>query len=99
MKATGIVRRIDDLGRIMIPKEVRRTTGIAEGDPLEIFLQYDMVCFAKYNAGDNYAEQIERICKNIKDDFSDIKNNTEIMQKLYDVIELLKDGGENNEQP
>jgi AbrB family transcriptional regulator (stage V sporulation protein T) len=37
-KATGIVRRIDDLGRVIIPKEIRRTLGIRVGDPLEIFL-------------------------------------------------------------
>lgn len=37
MKATGIVRRIDDLGRIVIPKEIRRTLRIREADPLEIF--------------------------------------------------------------
>ena len=38
MKATGIVRRIDDLGRVVVPKEIRRNLGIREGDPLEIFL-------------------------------------------------------------
>ena len=38
MKATGIVRRIDDLGRVVIPKEIRRTMRIREGDPLEIFV-------------------------------------------------------------
>ena len=38
MKATGIVRRIDDLGRVVIPKELRRTMRIKEGDPLEIFV-------------------------------------------------------------
>lgn len=37
MKATGIVRRIDDLGRVVIPKEIRRTLRIREGDPLEIY--------------------------------------------------------------
>ena len=37
MKATGIVRRVDDLGRIVIPKEIRRTARIKEGDPMEIF--------------------------------------------------------------
>ena len=37
MKATGIVRRIDELGRVVIPKEIRRTLRIREGDPLEIF--------------------------------------------------------------
>jgi len=41
MKATGIVRRIDDLGRVVIPKEIRRTMRIREGDPLEIFTASD----------------------------------------------------------
>ena len=41
MKATGIVRRIDDLGRIVIPKEIRRAIRIYEGDPLEIFFDTD----------------------------------------------------------
>ena len=50
MKATGIVRRIDDLGRIVIPKEIRRTLKIREGDPLEIFLENDCVCFKRYSA-------------------------------------------------
>ena len=37
MKATGIVRRVDDLGRIVIPKEIRRSLGIKEGDPIELY--------------------------------------------------------------
>ena len=38
MKPTGIIRRIDDLGRVVIPKDIRRTMGLREGDPLEIFI-------------------------------------------------------------
>ena len=49
MKATGIVRRVDDLGRVVIPKEIRRVCNIREGDPLEIFLQDGAVVFEKYN--------------------------------------------------
>ena len=49
MKATGIVRRIDDLGRVVIPKEIRRTMRIREGDPLEIFTNNDEVVFKKYS--------------------------------------------------
>ena len=48
MKATGIVRRIDDLGRVVIPKEIRRSCNIREGDPLEIFLEDDGIVFKKY---------------------------------------------------
>lgn len=50
MKATGIVRRIDDLGRVVIPKEIRRTMRIREGDPLEIYTNSDgEVIFKKYS--------------------------------------------------
>lgn len=50
MKATGIVRRIDDLGRVVIPKEIRRVLRIREGDPLEIFTERDgEVIFKKYS--------------------------------------------------
>ncbi|WP_340397772.1 AbrB/MazE/SpoVT family DNA-binding domain-containing protein [Paenibacillus sp. FSL E2-0202] len=51
MKATGIVRRIDDLGRVVIPKELRRTLGVANGDPLEIFVDGDKVILRKYSPG------------------------------------------------
>ena len=70
MKATGIVRRIDDLGRVVIPKEIRRTMRIREGDPLEIFTDRDgEVIFKKYSpigelsgfAG-QYAETLYRTC-------------------------------------
>lgn len=70
MKATGIVRRIDDLGRVVIPKEIRRTMRIREGDPLEIYTSREgEVIFKKYSpigelstfAGE-YAETLARIC-------------------------------------
>ena len=52
MKATGIVRRIDELGRVVIPKEIRRTQRIRRGDPLEIFTTGDgEVIFKKYSGG------------------------------------------------
>ena len=68
MKATGIVRRIDDLGRVVIPKEIRRTMRIREGDPLEIYTEKDgEVIFKKYSPigelGDfaaNYAETLAK---------------------------------------
>lgn len=55
MIATGIVRRIDDLGRVVIPKEIRKTLKIKEGDPLEIFTTRDgEVIFKKYNYADEH---------------------------------------------
>lgn len=52
MKATGIVRRIDDLGRIVIPKEIRRTMRIREGDPLELFLAGNSIVLHKYEVSE-----------------------------------------------
>jgi len=50
MKATGIVRRIDDLGRVVIPKEIRRTLRIREGDPLHTTLTvFDKIIYAMLN--------------------------------------------------
>ena len=70
MKATGIVRRIDDLGRVVIPKEIRRTMRIREGDPLEIFTDRDgEVIFKKYSPigeltafAAQYAETLHKTC-------------------------------------
>ena len=57
MKATGIVRRIDDLGRVVIPKEIRRTMRIREGDPLEIYTSVGgEVIFKKYSPIGELAE-------------------------------------------
>ena len=68
MKSTGIVRRIDDLGRIVIPKEIRRSFRIKEGDPLEIFTDAEgEVIFKKYspigelsNFANQYAEVLHK---------------------------------------
>ena len=68
MKATGIVRRIDDLGRVVIPKEIRRTMRIREGDPLEIYTDRDgEVIFKKYSPivelnvfASEYAETLQK---------------------------------------
>jgi AbrB family transcriptional regulator (stage V sporulation protein T) len=70
MKATGIVRRIDDLGRVVIPKEIRRTMRIREGDPLEIYTDREgEVIFKKYSPigelsafSSQYAEAMWKTC-------------------------------------
>ena len=63
MKATGIVRRVDDLGRIVIPKEIRRTLKIREGDPLEIYTEKDGgVIFRKYSPMGDLQEFASQMC-------------------------------------
>ena len=66
MKATGIVRRVDDLGRIVIPKEIRRTLKIREGDPLEIYTEKDGgVIFRKYSPMGDLQDFAAQICESI----------------------------------
>lgn len=66
MKATGIVRRIDDLGRVVIPKEIRRTMRIREGDPLEIYTEKDgEVIFKKYSPMGELSDFAEQICESM----------------------------------
>ncbi|HHU21891.1 MAG TPA: AbrB/MazE/SpoVT family DNA-binding domain-containing protein [Clostridiales bacterium] len=66
MKATGIVRRIDDLGRVVIPKEIRRTMRIREGDPLEIYTEKDgEVIFKKYSPLGELSDFANQICESM----------------------------------
>ena len=74
MKSTGIVRRMDDLGRIVLPIELRRTLGISEKDYLEIFTEHDQIILKKYeptcvfcgSAEDVLLFKGKNICRNCK---------------------------------
>lgn len=70
---TGIIRRIDNLGRVVVPKEIRRSLGIKEGDPVEISLEGDSICIQKPTFGCKFCnaklDETElsskfKICKN-----------------------------------
>lgn len=70
MKATGIVRRMDDLGRVVIPKEIRRTMDIEVGEPLEMFIEDKKIIFQKYipseeNLSEASAEWVKSHAKEI----------------------------------
>lgn len=66
MKATGIVRRIDDLGRVVIPKEIRRTMRIREGDSLEIYTDKDgEVIFKKYSPMGELSSFAAQLCETL----------------------------------
>ena len=81
---SGIVRRIDDLGRIVIPKEIRRQVGIAVGDPLEIILDGDKLYLEKYIVSYEYEKHILGIIERMKDDY-------DLEGKKRKVISLLKE--------
>ena len=95
MKTTGIIRRIDDLGRVVIPREIRRRLNIKEGDPMELIVGDEMVCFQKYCAEEGYKERIERLLANLDEDYH-MENTAEIKTKLYEALELL--GGKDDHE-
>ena len=91
MRATGIVRRIDDLGRVVIPKEIRRRIGVHEGDPLEIYLDgRNTVCFHKYNT--NLYDEVDCL-KNQIEAYLDVPYDAqEKIETLFNEIQkLIKD--------
>lgn len=89
-KATGIIRRIDDLGRVVIPPELRRNLGIHEGDPLELFADHEGVYFKKYNTGVRLAENVRRLSHEVDNDLG-ISDDTrrEVVAALRKVEEML----------
>lgn len=73
MKATGIVRRIDDLGRVVIPKEIRRTLRIREGDPLEIFVDREgEVILKKYSPINELSDFAKEYAESLYDSLGSI---------------------------
>lgn len=61
MKSTGIVRKIDNLGRVVIPKELRRTFDIAEWDPIEIFVDGGNIVLRKYQPGCMFCGSMDNV--------------------------------------
>lgn len=61
MKSTGIVRKLDELGRITLPIELRRTLGVEERDPLEIFVDEDRIVLTKYEPADIFSGEKDEL--------------------------------------
>ena len=96
MKATGIVRRIDDLGRVVIPKEIRRSCCIREGDPLEIYLgnigEMPVVCFCKHEA--SFVDSLVRMADRIDDVMMESATNKqrgEVRDHFNEIAKILKE--------
>ena len=70
MKSTGVVRRIDELGRIVIPKEIRRNLGIREGENLEIFTESDSIILKKYCRMTSNSDLASNLCEIIYNTFN-----------------------------
>lgn len=92
MKATGIIRRIDELGRIVIPQAIRREMRIREGEPLEIFIDKDegLVCFQRHDIKKDYLAELKRFSDSIEEYFWSPENadNLKIVNTAIHEIEL-----------
>lgn len=93
MRATGIVRRVDDLGRVVIPKEIRKSLGIREGDALEIFTDPDekAVCFKPYLP---YSEPW-RLLEDAAEAMRDSEDFREFTAEVYALARKVKKSAQN----
>ena len=89
MKATGIIRRIDDLGRIVIPRDIRKNLGIREGDPLEIYIDEltGSVCFQPYKR--NLLEDLLAMRDRVNNSLYDYKKENSINAAFEKIIEII----------
>ena len=88
MKETGIIRRMDDLGRIVIPKEIRRLLNLRGGDALELFLHEQGVFYKKYDP----AKPVKACLATLKEAVMDepaLECSEEVMQKISELEDLL----------
>ena len=91
MTATGFVRRIDDLGRVVIPKEIRRTLNIREGDPLEVYVDSNGVILTPYAPWKDMSDQVQDIRDRYADSMGAKLTDTqsEIIQQMDNLVKLL----------
>lgn len=90
MKSTGIIRRVDDLGRVVIPKEIRRNLGIYEGEPLEIYIVDNGVAFRKFEP--NLLQETKSLWERMEQfiPYSD-PNRLEIMKTMSKAMDYLRE--------
>ena len=89
MKATGIIRRIDDLGRIVIPRDIRKNLGIREGDPLEIYIDEltGSVCFQPYKR--SLLQDLQAMRDRVNNSLYDYKKERDINAAFEKIIEII----------
>ena len=96
MRATGIVRRVDDLGRVVIPKEIRRSLGIREGEPMEIYLENDAVIFRRYSH--NLIAEVARIAELVEQNCNADRETLRLLtDKFLEISKILQDHEEDED--
>ena len=90
MKSTGIIRSVDDLGRVVIPKEIRRNLGIYEGEPLGIYIVDNGVAFRKFEP--NLLQETKSLWEKMEQfiPYND-PNRLEILKNMSKTMDLLRE--------
>ena len=97
MEATGIVRRTDELGRVVIPKEIRKQLGIRDGEPLEVYLDktadgHPVVCFAKHSTTfENDLASLTAQIANGLDSHGEYDLSDKFRDAMKEAIKILKE--------
>lgn len=89
MKRTGIIRRIDDLGRIVIPREIRNILRIRENDPLEMFVRDNALILMKHNAQKPVRETLDVLRELVEKD-PNLKCGWELLAKIGEMSVILE---------
>lgn len=96
MRATGIVRRVDDLGRVVIPREIRRSMGIREGEPMEIYLENDAVIFRRYSY--KLTAEVARVAELVEQNCNADQETLHLLtDKFLEIAKILKEHEEDED--
>lgn len=96
MRATGIVRRVDDLGRVVIPREIRRSMGIREGEPMEIYLEQDAIMFRRYAY--KLTAEVARVAELVEQNCNaDAETMRLLTDKFLEISKILKESEDDDE--
>ncbi len=96
MRATGIVRRVDDLGRVVIPREIRRSMGIREGEPMEIYLENDAVMFRRYSY--KLTAEVARVAELVEQNCNADQETLHLLtDKFLEIAKILKEHEEDED--
>ena len=99
MKATGMVRKVDDLGRVVVPKEIRTNLGIDVGVPVEFYVDGELLIIKKYDATGSVEELVDRLEQEIrmKAHLLTTKQVAALDEKLQELKALVKEQGANED--
>ena len=93
MNSTGIIRRIDDLGRVVVPRDMRKSFGLQEGTPLEVCATEEGILFKKYDPGITLMDIVNNLESALDDNYVElgVDNTREIRLCISDLKEILKE--------